>query len=67
MHAARPHATPRGGLQLPAQDARQHGLADTVAPDQAGGTIVELLGQFREERPAVGQDVGNAFQRQLGI
>ena len=66
MHATGSHTAPGAGLQLAGQDARQDGLAHAIASDQPRRAGVELFAQIGEERSAVRQNVGNAFQRKKG-
>lgn len=42
MHTAVAHAAPGAGQQLAGQQAPQYALAHTIAPDQAGGALVDV-------------------------
>lgn len=47
------------------KNARQNGLAATVAPDQAGVPLVKGFIEIGEKRFAVRQDVGHALQGEI--
>lgn len=61
MHAAGAQATSAGRLQPSGKQARQDGLANAIASNQAGGALVEGFAELGEKRPAIRQGVGHAF------
>lgn len=64
MRAAGTNAAPGTGRQRTGQDAAKHALAHAIATDQAGAALIDVRGEIRKQRAAIGQQIRNAFQRQ---